>query len=191
MTIHGMMMAPGGGAGSGGGSDDSNNKKPNPEAPRRPSGTAYPMVSPDDSVPHTPIVKKEEDEVMVPMPVVLAKGTFMKFAFLLLGSLLVSVSAILAFYWKHHFEFKTHIGDQTIHLTSGERATLETKSEAQANRKMMVEQVKREVEYKHREIVLKQKEQIQKIGEELQSSQEKKLNSILNEVRRTRRAVSN
>lgn len=182
---HGMIMAPPGSGGGGDGDGPKKPKQPTRES-RTPSGMAHPAVRPDESVPK---VAYEPPADAMPMPVVLAKGTFLKFAFMLLGSLLVSISAILAFYWKHHYAIDSHMSDKTIHLNSGERARLETKSEAQASRKDVVQKVKQEIDLKHREVVVKQKEEIQRIGEELKTAQRQQLRQLLLEVRQTRRAV--
>lgn len=133
------------------------------------------------------------DDDTMPMQVVLAKGTFLKFAITIGGTVLVGISAILAVYWQHHYQVTSHMGNGTIHLKSGERATLETKKEAQKNRAKLVEEVKREVTYQHRTLKLRQDEEIKKglkgIGDELKQSQRSELRKLLEEVKRTRRAV--
>ncbi len=128
-----------------------------------------------------------------PMQVVLAKGTFLKFAITIGGTVLVGISAILAVYWQHHYKVTTHMENKTIHLTSGERANLETKKEAQKNRAKLVKEVKREVEYQHRIIKVRQDEEIKKglkkLTQDLRQEQRQEFRKILDEVKRTRRAV--
>lgn len=129
----------------------------------------------------------------VPLPVVLAKGTFLKFALTIGGTVVVGISAVLAFYWQHHYSFVSHMGNQTIHLQSGERARLETKAEAQHHRTKLVKEVKREVEYTHRVIKVRQDEEIKKcvkkMAAELKREQRSEFKRLMDEVRQTRRAV--
>ena len=128
-----------------------------------------------------------------PMQVVLAKGTFLKFAITIGGTVLVGISTLLAFYWQHHYEVTSHMGDGTIHLRSGERGTLETKAEAQKHRAKLVEEVKKEVEYQHREIKVRQDEEIKKglkkLTQDLRQEQRSEFRRLLDEVQKTRRAV--
>jgi polyhydroxyalkanoate synthesis regulator phasin len=163
----------------------------------------------DESMPDEPPTKQTTDgygypavkktttsEIDIsPVQVVLAKGTFLKFALMSLGSLLISISTILAFYWRSHFETKSHIANGTIHLTSGERSTLETKVEAQKHRKKLVGEVSKKVELHFREIKVRQDEQIKRqiknVADDLKTSQKYEFNKILQEVKRTRREVRN
>jgi hypothetical protein len=124
-----------------------------------------------------------------PQTVVLAKGTFLKFGVLLFGSLILTISGILAFYWKHHYESTTHQNDMTIHLKSGERPKFETKAEAKASRKRTVRIIKAHVNIKLREVRVDQKAQIQRLGDELKASQQAQIRQVLTEVKRTRRDV--
>lgn len=174
MTTHGMMMSPGSGSGGGDGSEG---------RPKRPSGIAHPTVSVPAAAP------PEACNVQEPMPVVLAKGTFIKFGVLIFGSLLITISGVLAFYWKHHYETTTHMKDGTIHLTSGERGKLETKAEAKESRKKITRTIKAHVDIKLREVKVEQKAQIQKLGDDLKREQKAGLKRILNEVKQTRRDV--
>lgn len=130
---------------------------------------------------------------LVPLPVVLARGTLLKFALTISGTLLVGISAVLAFYWQHHYSVVSHMDNQTIHLQSGERARLETKAEAQQHRKNLVREVKREVEYTHRVIAVRQDEEIKKcvkkMAAELKREQRSEFKKLMDEVKQTRRAV--
>lgn len=169
--MHGSMMMSSNNGGSGGGSDgDQSGPK------RKSSGSAN----------HKCIMNGAPS---VPLPVVLAKGTFLKFGVLIFGSLLITISGVLAFYWKHHYESTTHMKDGTIHLTSGERAKLETKAEAKASRKRIVKIINTHVDLKMREVKVEQKAQIQKLGDELKQQQRQDLRKILSEVKQTRRVV--
>lgn len=138
------------------------------------------------------IVKQPGDNDL-PLQVVLARGTLLKFGATVVSTVILGVSAILAFYWSHHYRVSNHMENKTIHLNSGERATLETKVEAQKHRIKLVREVKKEVEYSHRDIKLRQGEEIQKglkkLTTELQQSQRQELKKILQEVKQTRRAL--
>lgn len=159
-----------------------------------PTGGSGPGKS-DNVYEQTPPIKptpSSEIEVS-PIQVVLARGTFIKFALMLGGTLLVSISTILAFYWQHHFEVKAHMGNGTIHLTSGERDTLETKAEAQKHREKLVRDVSQKVELQYREIKIRQDEQInsqiKKVAKDLKNSQKHEFNKLLYEMKQTQRAV--
>ena len=86
------------------------------------------------------------------------------------------------------------MGNNAIHLDSGERDKLETKAEAKAQRAKMVKEIKTDVALKHREVLIRQKEQIQEVGRALKTEQHKALSRILTEVKQsrkeTRRAIN-
>lgn len=171
MMSHGMLCAPGSGSGSGGsGADDKDTG---------PLSGHHRCVRYD----------RPDDQIEEPLPVILARGTFFKFFVLIFGSMLVVISGALAIYWKHHYSVSTHMGNQTIHLTSGERAKFETKIEAQAQRKKMVKAFEKHAAVKYREIVVEQNEKFQDWSEAQEQKQEHQLRRILSEVRGVRRAV--
>lgn len=164
---------------------------PNTDNPRQnPSSGPAPSVA----VPEPPERPGEDNgNEDSPLQVVLAKGTFLKFAITIGSTVILGVSAVLAFYWSHHYRVTAHMENRTIHLTSGERAKLETKAEAQKNRAKLVKEVKREVEYAHRKIKLEQSEEIQKgmkkLTTKLTQAQKSEFRKILQEVKQTRKAV--
>ena len=174
-TTHGYLCAPPGDGGEGGGTPPPRRRKP-------PTHGELPIVRPQD------LAGCNVDPNM-PLQVALNKATMIKFWAGILATLLVSISAILAFYWRGHYQTEAHIGDGSIHLKSGERATLETKVEAQEHRRNLVDGVKAELRLQQREIIVQQKAQIQKIGEDLKADQDAKLGRILQEVQRTRQDV--
>jgi hypothetical protein len=169
--MEGFLCSPGnGGGGSSGGGGDKRERKKAP-----PSGVVPSVKSsgPNCNVP-----------VGEPLPVILAKGTFLKFASIVIGSLIITVSGILGFYWKHHYEIVSHMANSNIHL---ERDQFETKKEARAGRQQIVQDLKREVQLRYREVAVQQKQQIQEIGDELKLQQRRKLNKILDELKDIRR----
>lgn len=174
-------MSPNNGSGNGGGGTPPRKKHPTDGV------IGHPAVPPGSGG------GGNDDEL--PMQVVLAKGTFLKFAITIGGTVLVGISAILAVYWAHHYRVVSHMSDGTIHLKSGERGTLETKVEAQKHRAKLVEEVQKEVEFKHRDLKLNQGEEIKanlkKLGNELKQAQRSDLRQLLQEMRQTRRAIKN
>lgn len=136
-----------------------------------------------------------DDGKPLPMQqVVLAKWTLLKFAVTVGTTMVIGISALLAFYWQHHYRMTSHMEDGTIHLRSGERAVFETKVEAQKNRAKLVHDVKKEVELQHRDIKLKQGEEIKrginKLTQDLRKEQKTEFTKLLQEVRQTRRIVT-
>jgi hypothetical protein len=129
-----------------------------------------------------------------PMQVVLAKGTFLKFAITVGTTVVLGISALLAVYWQHHYRTTAHMDNGTIHLKSGERAVFETKLEAQQHRTKLVADVKQEVEFKHRSIKLSQGEEIKKevakLTQDLRTEQKAEFKKLFQEVKQTRREVA-
>jgi flagellar motility protein MotE (MotC chaperone) len=122
--------------------------------------------------------------------VIFAKGTLLKLALTIGGTILVGISAVLAFYWQHHYRMTTHMENGSIHLRAGERGDLETKAEAQGHRAKLVKEVKREVGIRHRELKVSQGEEIKQQIKKMGSTQKAELKRLLDEVRQTRRAVT-
>lgn len=120
-----------------------------------------------------------------PLPVVLTHSTLLKLALSIIGPLIVLVSGALYFF----HQTKIHIADPTIHLARGERSKLETKAEANAQRKEIAKTIKAHVDLTMGQVQLRQERQIKKLGEHLETEQRQGLKRVLNEVKRTREDV--
>lgn len=140
-----------------------------PSSPKKPSGTVD-------------VVKIEDSTAtVVPLPVALSWSTIFKIASVSIVALVGAGSTVA--YYVHSTQ--SHMADPAIHLSRGERSTLETKKEAQANRKKMLEAVNRESTMRQREVLTEQKQQIQDLGDRLQKRQQ----SQFRQLRRAIRAV--
>lgn len=172
--MNGMSMMPPGGGGGGGGDK--------PRRPKRKSGLGHPVVSvPDEENPTAAIAR--------PMPVVLTVGTIVKLASVIMVPLLGILSAGI----YHYHKTNVHIEDPVIHLTRGERSTLENKEEAKKARSKLETSIKREVQLSARELkqdlATEQKAQIKKLGTELKTEHRTRFERLLSEVQKARREI--
>lgn len=126
--------------------------------------------------------------IVQPMPVVLTIGTIIKLALTIIVPILGLVSTGIYFFHKTNL----HIDDPTVHLTRGERATLETKAEAAVARKKMEKSITRELTVKTRELKQdlgdQQVKQFKKLGRELKTDQKYRFDQLMKEIQQTRRA---
>lgn len=115
----------------------------------------------------------------------LNRGTIIK----LVGPAILAILGVMGTLVVFYFSTETHLKDNNIHLKSDERAKLETKAAATLRVKRIIRILKRESKLTRREISVQQKEQINKATKKLEKKQDAHYHKILNEVRRTRRAV--
>lgn len=174
----GMLMSPSNGGGStptGGGVRGPNEK--------RPSGQAHPAVSGGEGGgPKDP--KECNVEPNKPMEVAFTQQTFRKLIAWTFGPLLVVlVGGLSAFFYFYH-KTNSHIGDPTIHLTRGERISLETKAEAREERKKIKKDIITHFDVKVREIKVEQKEQMTKIVKSLEEEQKSQYYKLLKEIKK-------
>lgn len=156
-----------------------------PTRRRRPNtGHTMPVGGPPDDP--NDVCRIEPDK---PMEVVFTTDTFRRLIVWTLGPfLLFLIAAISSFFFFYH-KASTHMDDPTIHLSRGERRSLETKEQATKERENLKAGITRHFDVKIREIKVEQEEQFQKLGTELKTEQKQKLDKILTEVRRTRRDI--
>ena len=117
-----------------------------------------------------------------PQPVVLTASTILKLALSVILPLIAAASVVSWHYWRATL----HMENGEIHLDHGERAKLETRTEARTARDQLESGIKRELETKTREI----KADTQRSINELHVEQRKAFKEVVEEVRRTRRAVT-
>jgi hypothetical protein len=171
-----MLMSPSNGGGSTG--------------VKRPTGEAHPTVSSSGNDGNGGGDGKDPKERRYePMEVVFTSQTFRKLIAWTFGPLLVVLVAGLGGFFYFYHQVNNHMGDPTIHLTRGERDSLENKGEAVKARKQLKEEIITHFDVKVREIKVEQKEQVNKLGEELKKDQTSQLTKILVEVKKARQDI--
>ena len=162
-----------------------------PRRIRPPSGTAYPAVGGGDPPdPPDEFNDLSNPGSTTPIPVVLARWTFIKFGVIMFGSLILTFSSVLAIYWSHYYKVEYHITNGNAHLSVGERDKLETKVQAQQARTKMLKAIKTHTNVKIREVVVEQREEFQKWSGEQEKDHKRQFEKVLKEIKKTRQAVS-
>ena len=151
---------------------------------RSATGEAFPAVGGGGGEgPKDP--KKCNVEPDKPMEVVFKAEAFRKLIAWTFGPLLVVLVAGIGGFFYFYHKTNTHLVDPTIHLTRGERNSLETKVEAKVERSKIKTDIITHFDVKVREIKVEQKEQLIKIVKSLEDEQKSQYRRLLTEIKKT------
>ena len=151
---------------------------------KRPTGEAYPAVGGGDGGDPPQDSKDCKIKPDKPMEVVFQTQTFRRLIAWTLGPLAAMLVGGMAAFFYFYADTNAHKRDKTIHLKSGERGNIETRTEAKQSRAKLETDIKKHFDLKTGQIGLRNEKQITKIGTELRTAQRVQYRRLLIEIKK-------